>query len=74
MKHLLLSVAILLPSPAAADCVVLLHGLARTEASLLVMAEALVAHDYRDRQSRLSLDQCPDRGACRGPAGSHRAE
>ncbi len=47
MKRLLLSVAFLLPSAAAADCVVLLHGLARSEASLLVMAEALDAHGFR---------------------------
>ena len=46
MKHILLSIAVLLPSPAVADCVVLLHGLARSEASLLVMAEALEAHGF----------------------------
>jgi triacylglycerol lipase len=33
--------------PAAADCVVLLHGLARTEASLIAIAEALEARGYR---------------------------
>ena len=32
---------------ARADCVVLLHGLARTEASLVVMEQALLAQDYR---------------------------
>lgn len=38
----------MLIAPAArADCVVLLHGLARTEASLLVMAEALAAQGHR---------------------------
>jgi len=31
----------------AADCVILLHGLARTETSLLLMAEALEAEGYR---------------------------
>lgn len=37
----------LLPVPARADCVVLLHGLARTEASFLLMAEALEAEGYQ---------------------------
>lgn len=37
----------LLPAPALADCVVLLHGLARTEASFLLMEEALSAKGYR---------------------------
>ena len=36
-----------LPLPAAADCVILLHGLARTEASFLLMEEALEAREYR---------------------------
>lgn len=36
----------LLPALARADCVVLLHGLARTDASLLVMEEALKAQGY----------------------------
>jgi triacylglycerol lipase len=47
MKCLVLALALSASSPAAADCVVLLHGLARTEASLLVMAEALELHGYR---------------------------
>jgi triacylglycerol lipase len=34
------------PLPAMADCVVLLHGLARTENSMLVMEEALTLHGY----------------------------
>ena len=34
------------PIPAAAECVVLLHGLARSEASLLAMQAALVAKGY----------------------------
>lgn len=37
----------LVPAPALADCVVLLHGLARTEASFLLMEEALSARGYR---------------------------
>ena len=44
MRLLLL---LLLAAPAHADCVVLLHGLARTDASLLVMQEALEAEGYR---------------------------
>jgi len=46
MRLLALCLA-LLPAPALADCVILLHGLARTEASLLVMEEALGAQGYR---------------------------
>ncbi len=37
----------LLPLPALADCVVLLHGLARTEVSFVVMEEALEAQGYQ---------------------------
>ena len=37
----------LAPAAAAADCVVLLHGLARSDASLLVMDEALTHAGYR---------------------------
>ncbi|MCB1390008.1 MAG: alpha/beta hydrolase [Rhodobacteraceae bacterium] len=36
----------LLPLTARADCVVLLHGLARSEASMLVMQEVLEFHHY----------------------------
>lgn len=45
MRALLISL-FMLPTPATADCVVLLHGLARTEASLAVMQEALELHGY----------------------------
>ena len=37
---------LLFPTPALADCVVLLHGLARSEASLLAMETALQAQGY----------------------------
>jgi triacylglycerol lipase len=37
----------LLPAPAMADCVVLLHGLARTETSFLLMEEALEREGYQ---------------------------
>ncbi len=36
----------LAPAPAVADCVVLLHGLARTENSMLVLEEVLRLHGY----------------------------
>ncbi|WP_323038586.1 alpha/beta hydrolase [Gemmobacter sp.] len=46
--RLTLTLALMLaPLAAHADCVVLLHGLARTEASLLVMQAALEAKGYR---------------------------
>ncbi|MGR3433472.1 MAG: esterase/lipase family protein [Shimia sp.] len=45
--RLAFALALLLAAPVArAECVVLLHGLARTEASLLVMEEALEAAGY----------------------------
>ena len=51
----------LMASQARADCVVLLHGLARTEASFLVMEQALAARgydvyrpDYRSTENRIA--------------------
>ena len=44
---LVLLAALPLPARAARDCVVLLHGLARSDASMLIMAEALEAEGYR---------------------------
>lgn len=46
MRAILTAFALILPAPAFADCVVLLHGLARTDASLLIMKEALQAEGY----------------------------
>ncbi|HKK86147.1 MAG TPA: alpha/beta fold hydrolase [Roseovarius sp.] len=46
MKAALTCLALILPAPALADCVVLLHGLARTDASFIVMEEALQAEGY----------------------------
>ncbi|MEQ9694881.1 alpha/beta fold hydrolase [Shimia sp. SDUM112013] len=46
MLRLALLLLMLLPVPALADCIVLLHGLARTEASLLVAEAALRAEGY----------------------------
>ncbi|WP_027244441.1 acetyltransferase [Leisingera daeponensis] len=45
-KPLLAAAAALLPLPAAADCVILLHGLARTETSFAVMEEVLQSRGY----------------------------
>lgn len=47
MRLIVLILFVLLPAIARAECVVLLHGLARTETSLLVMEQALEALDYR---------------------------
>ncbi len=46
MKAALTALALLLPAPALADCVVLLHGLARTETSFIVMEEVLKNEGY----------------------------
>lgn len=47
MRWIAALVLALLANQTRADCVVLLHGLARTETSLLVMEQALLADDYR---------------------------
>lgn len=46
MKRFLVALSLMLPLPAHAECVVLLHGLARTESSLLVLQEVLEADGY----------------------------
>ncbi len=47
MRRLIALLALAVPTPALAeDCVVLLHGLARTEASFIVMEEALQLEGY----------------------------
>lgn len=46
-KGTLTALLIAAATPAGADCVVLLHGLARSDASLLVMREALADAGYR---------------------------
>lgn len=46
MKALVTCLALLLPAPALADCVVLLHGLARTDSSFLVMEDLLQRKGY----------------------------
>lgn len=47
IKALLLALATLAAGPARADCIVLLHGLARTDSSLLVMKAALERAGHR---------------------------
>jgi pimeloyl-ACP methyl ester carboxylesterase len=48
MRRLFLTLALLLtPLAARADCVVLLHGLGRTDASMRVLQEVLDYHGYR---------------------------
>ncbi|SLN65894.1 Alpha/beta hydrolase family protein [Roseovarius litorisediminis] len=61
MKALIAALALFLPAPALADCVVLLHGLARSDASLLVMSELLerqgydvISPDYPSTQERIA--------------------
>ena len=46
MRYALLLLMVLFARPAAADCVILLHGLARSEASLVVMEAALEAEGF----------------------------
>ena len=46
MRYLALILSFLLPTSAQADCVVLLHGLGRSDASFLVMEEVLQASGY----------------------------
>ncbi|WP_435660789.1 esterase/lipase family protein [Leisingera caerulea] len=46
LKYFAAAAAALVPLPAAADCVILLHGLARTETSFAVMEEVLQSRGY----------------------------
>ncbi|MFT7596396.1 MAG: triacylglycerol lipase [Paracoccaceae bacterium] len=46
MRWLIL-IFVMFPAPARADCVVLLHGLARTQASFAIMEEVLKSRGYR---------------------------
>lgn len=46
MKKLLLTLLLLMPAVARADCVILLHGLARSEVSFTVMEEVLKTKRY----------------------------
>lgn len=46
MKHFALALLFILPSAAAADCVVLLHGLGRSSASMTLMEHSLQRNGY----------------------------
>ena len=46
MKRFIVALLLMFPMAARADCVVLLHGLARSETSLLVIQEVLEAEGY----------------------------
>ena len=46
MRILFVALAVALPLPAAAECVILLHGLLRGEASMAIMAFALRNEGY----------------------------
>lgn len=83
MKHLLSALFLLATwsQPLRADCVVLLHGLARTDASFLVMEQVLLQHDYdvvrpgypstSETIARLASDVLPHAIAECGPARTH---
>ncbi|QFU09616.1 Alpha/beta hydrolase family protein [Rhodobacteraceae bacterium THAF1] len=58
MKTLLL-LALLVPGIARADCVVLLHGLARSSLSMEVMAEALQARGYTTANANYDSNSAP---------------
>ncbi len=47
MRPFLLAILLLMPLPAKADCVVLMHGLSRTDNSMWLIAETLEYHGYR---------------------------
>ncbi|WP_324753520.1 alpha/beta fold hydrolase [Roseovarius sp. Pro17] len=62
MKTLGFIAALALPAPALADCAILVHGLARSDASFLVMEEALKAQgmqvvrpSYPSTEARISV-------------------
>ncbi|KKM87685.1 hypothetical protein LCGC14_1266450, partial [marine sediment metagenome] len=59
MKTLLTLFLLLLPLQARAECVVLLHGLARTSSSMLVMAEALQAEGYNTVNANYQSTEAP---------------
>lgn len=81
MKRLAIVLSLLMPAPALADCVVLLHGLARTQASFLLMEEALERRGYRvvrpgypsteETISNLAVNVLPDAMAACGDERVH---
>ncbi|PWE28064.1 acetyltransferase [Pararhodobacter marinus] len=59
MRQLFLILFLALPLPARADCVVLLHGLARSEASMLILQQVLAYHGYRVINETYPSDDAP---------------
>lgn len=59
MRWLLILTMCLLPGLARADCVVLLHGLARTSNSMLVMAEALQLEGFATVNANYASTKAP---------------
>lgn len=59
MIRLIALLVAFVPVPAGADCVVMLHGLARTDASFLVMEEALQAEGYSTFRPEYDTTELP---------------
>lgn len=59
MKPLLIAACCLLPNLAMADCVVLLHGLARSESSFVVMEQVLRQRGYQVERPGYASTQFP---------------
>ncbi|MEX0340158.1 MAG: esterase/lipase family protein, partial [Arenibacterium sp.] len=58
MRVLIFLMCFLFPLPATAGCIVLLHGLARTDASLAIMEQVFMARGYEVVNKRYpSTDQ-----------------
>ena len=59
MKQFLIALTLLIPGLARADCVVLLHGLARSSLSMEVLAEALQARGYTTANANYDSTSAP---------------
>ena len=59
MRTLALLLALLVPLPAFADCVVLLHGLARGATSMTLMSESLEARGYTTVNAKYASTEDP---------------
>lgn len=59
MRALTLVLFLMFPLQARADCVVLLHGLARSEASMLILQQVLEFHGYRTVNETYPSDTAP---------------
>ena len=76
MKRLLLLISLLFPSYAVADCAILVHGLARSNASLMLMEQALSHAGYEVvnisyPSTREPLEQLVLHGLPEAVAGCH---